>query len=126
MAEYLVAFDASRLERFGVMSAAVHFAIFEEVDQIDQQLHADDAHKTRRMPDDVTSGPTCKHRQVARSHRLAALQCSIAHRSTTSIFVNTQQQVAVVYIGWPKKVSHCQKIVLYRIKAKYYNIIRWY
>jgi hypothetical protein len=47
------------------MSAAEEFAVFVEVDEVDEQLLADGANKAGRMPDTILSGTRSRHADVA-------------------------------------------------------------
>ena len=69
----LVAGGAARLERFGVVAAAVEASVAVKVDEVDEQLAADAATETRRVPHAAGAGPRRHHRHVAAAHRLAAL-----------------------------------------------------
>jgi len=69
----LVAVDASRLERLGVVSAAVDVAVLVEVDEVDEQFDTHDADEARRVPRHVVSRATREHRQLTLPHRLTAL-----------------------------------------------------
>ena len=59
---YLIAGDASWLERFGVVPATVDKTVLVEVDEVNEQLDASDAHKTRRMPADIRSSTRRENR----------------------------------------------------------------
>jgi len=87
---YLITVDTSRLERLGMMSAAVDVRVFIEVNEIDQQLDADHTDEARRVPDDVTSGPTGEHRQLALLHSFTTL--SIRHNHHYHHHQQQQQQ----------------------------------
>ena len=78
--QYLVAVDTSGFERLGVVPAAVHIAVLVEVDEVDEQLHADDADETRRVPAHVASRPTREHRQLALAQWFTALRQTHHHR----------------------------------------------
>jgi len=68
-----------------MMSAAVDVRVFIEVNEIDQQLDTDYTDEARRVPDDVTSGPTGEHRQLALLHSFTAL--NIRHIITIIIII---------------------------------------
>ena len=74
------------------MSAAVDVRVFIEVNEIDQQLDTDYTDEARRVPDDVTSGPTGEHRQLALLHSFTALNIRHHHHHHHHHHYHQQQQ----------------------------------
>lgn len=57
-----------------MMSSAVQAALFEEVDKVDEELSADAASETRRVPAGIWAGSGGEHTNVPNGHALLALQ----------------------------------------------------
>lgn len=74
----LVAGAASRLERLGVMPAAVESAVPPEVDEVDEELPADAACEACRMPERRRSRSTCPNCDLPGGDGSAAFATSAA------------------------------------------------
>lgn len=71
---HLVAGGAPRLERLGVVAAAVQPSVLEEVDEVDEQVAAGAAGEAGRVPRGLGTRPGRGHGHVAGPQRLGALQ----------------------------------------------------
>ena len=79
----LVAGGTARLERLGVVSAAVKAPVAVKVDQVNEQFAADAARKAARVPAVRWAGAGRHHSHIATSHRIRALKK--IHRQTNGI-----------------------------------------